>query len=219
MFQWKDFFYYSKSNRVGIILLLILIFAVGIFYVALHKFVPVDPSYVLQTEDMEKDFQTFNDNLTSIPEITNNEDKQEQTKTASKTKKEKLKAGQTIDLNAVSSETLTQIPGIGITFAERIIEYRNALGGFIHLDQLREIKGISMNKYSKILPYIVLKKAHHKFDINQAHLSHPYLNEQQIEAIKSICGNGKIQSVEDLTESEHFTVKDLNRLEPYIRFE
>ncbi len=219
MFRWKDFFYYSKSNRIGITLLLTLIFIVGIFYVAIHKFVPADSSYDLQTETMEEDFSNFENNLISIPEITEHEDKQEQTKTIAKVKPEKLKAGQTIDLNTVSSETLTRIPGIGTTFADRIIEYRNALGGFVSLDQLREIKGISMNKYSKILPYIVLKKAHRKLNINSPNISHPYLNEKQVEAIQSIRQLDKIQSVEILAESEHFTAKDLDRLKPYMRFE
>lgn len=220
MFQWKDFFYYSKSNRIGITLLLILIFIAGIFYVVIHKFIPIDASYVVQTEEMENDFATFEDNLLTIPEITDSSENNETpSKTKPKTKAEKLKEGQTIDLNAVSSETLTQIPGIGETFAERIIEYRNALGGFVSLDQLREIKGISMNKYSKILPYIILKKAHRTFNINQPNLSHPYLTEEQMNAIKSIRSSKRIQSLEDLTESEHFTAKDLDRLEPYMVFE
>lgn len=222
MFRWKDFFYYSKGNRIGITLLLILLFVIGIFYVVLHKFVPLDPSYITQTEEMEKDFNTFQESLISIPKVTDEdslEDTSIPTKKTSKAKPEKLKDGQTIDINAVSTQTLTRIPGIGETFAERIIDYRNALGGFIRPDQLREIKGITMNKYSKILPYIVLKKSHRTFNINTASISHPYLNEQQIEAIKAIRMSNKIQSVEDLAESEHFTAKDLERLEPYIRFE
>lgn len=222
MFRWKDFFYYSKGNRIGITLLLILIFVVGIFYVVLHKFVPLDPSYIAQTEEIEKDFNTFQESLISVPEVTDedsHENNSTPTKKSSKANPEKLKDGQTIDINAVSAQTLTRIPGIGETFAERIIDYRNALGGFIRLDQLREIKGITMNKYSKVLPYIVLKKPHYTFNINTASVAHPYLNEQQVEAIKAIRMSNKIQSVEDLAESEHFTAKDLERLEPYIRFE
>lgn len=222
MFRWKDFFYYSKGNRIGIILLLILLFVVGIFYVVLHKFVPLNPSYIAQTEEMEKDFNTFQESLISVPEVTDedsHENNSTPTKKSSKAKPEKLKDGQTIDINAVSAQTLTRIPGIGETFAERIIDYRNDLGGFIRLDQLREIKGITMNKYSKILPYIILKKPHYTFNINTASVAHPYLNEQQVEAIKAIRLRNKIQSVEDLAESEHFTAKDLERLEPYMRFE
>lgn len=220
MFHWKDFFYYSKNERIGILLLLVLICVAGIFYVLLHRFIPLDPSYVAQTEVVKKEIETFESNLISVPTITDNHAYEEDipAKKTPRTKPEKLKEGQTLDLNAVSAQTLTRIPGIGDTFAERIIEYRNNLGGFIRLDQLREIKGITMNKYSKILPYVVLKRPHRTFDINRVSLSHPYLNEQQVEAIKTIRLSNKIESVEDLAQSEHFTANDLDRLKPYIRF-
>lgn len=222
MFQWKDFFYYSKSNRIGIILLLILITITGLFYVAIHKFVPLDPSYVAETEEMVKDFTVFEESLITIPEV-NDENIDSLTavqnpKKVTKVKTEKLKDGQTIDINAVSTQTISRIPGIGKTFAERIIEYRNALGGFVKLDQLREIKGITINKYSQVLPYIVLRKKHRTFNINRATLSHPYLNEQQKNAINELRSKSKIESVEDLAESEYFTAKDLDRLIPYLDF-
>lgn len=222
MFQWKDFFYYSKNNRIGIILLLILITITGLFYVAIHKFVPLDPSYVAETEEMVKDFAAFEENLIQVPEVTDEDTDNlnivQNPKKTTKVRQEKLKDGQTIDINAVSAETFTRIPGIGKTFAERIIEYRNVLGGFVRSDQLREIKGITMNKYSQILPYIVLRKKHRTFNINRATLSHPYLNEQQAEAIKELRSKGKIKSVEDLAENEYFTAKDLDRLIPYLDF-
>lgn len=213
MFKWKDFFYFSKGDKIGIILLLILIAVSGIFYVALHKFVPPDDSYIVETEQIEKDFVQFEQQLEVIPAITDDENEEDAAPIKTKTpraKLTKLQDGQTLDINAVSAKTLTRIPGIGDTFAERIIEYRNALGGFVHLEQLREIKGITMNKYSQILPYIVLKKKHKMFNINASELSHPYLNEEQVKAIKTI------HSLDELTNNEHFTIKDVERLRPYL---
>lgn len=46
-----------------------------------------------------------------------------------------------IELNTTDSATLVKLYRIGPTMAGRIIEYRNKLGGFLHLNQLMEIYG------------------------------------------------------------------------------
>ena len=51
-------------------------------------------------------------------------------------------AGPKPSLGTVSAEQLEELDGIGPTLAERIIEYRQAHGGFRSLDELREVEGI-----------------------------------------------------------------------------
>lgn len=55
-----------------------------------------------------------------------------------------------IDLNRADKELLTTLAGIGEKLAVRIIEYRCQEGSFQSVDQLKEIKGISENKFEKI---------------------------------------------------------------------
>jgi|GEM_PF-2245379 len=60
-----------------------------------------------------------------------------------------------VDINTADKKTLMTIPGIGAVFSERIIEYREIRGRFISIHELKEIEGITENKFEKIKPYIV----------------------------------------------------------------
>lgn len=223
MFRWKDFLYFSKGDKVGISLLMILIVVSGIFYVYLNKLSPIDPSYIAQSEQLEHDFIKFEESLIPAEIVTESlplADIDNAPSRSKNTKKDlsKLTDGQTLDINVASATTLTRIPGIGETLAKRIFEYRTALGGFVDLNQLQEIKGITSNKLSKILPYIIIQKKHKRISINKSNLAHPYLSEQQTESIYSLRSEKIIESIDELADSDYFTAKDMERLEPYLDF-
>ena len=223
MINWKDFLYYFKDNRVAIILLMVLICISGGVSMYLNNFSSVDLSYYNQENSVQKEFIEFEENLTETQIVENDStdikpDKPKSNKNVSK----KLELGQTIDINTASATTLTRIPGIGDTFAERIVEYRNALGGFHSPEQLCETKGITTKKYSQILPYIQIKKSLRKININTIPLeklsSHPYFNEVYIEIIRKLREEGKITAISQLAKNENFKAKDLERLKPYISY-
>lgn len=61
-----------------------------------------------------------------------------------------------ININTASAEELTQLPGIGTTYAERIVEHREKYGPFLRIDEIKNIKGISDSRYEKIKNYITV---------------------------------------------------------------
>ena len=60
-----------------------------------------------------------------------------------------LFAGQAVDINTANKETLMSLSGIGESFAERIIEYREQNGGFKTIQELTNIRGIGQTLVEK----------------------------------------------------------------------
>jgi competence protein ComEA len=58
--------------------------------------------------------------------------------------------GAKLHLSTASAEQLDQIDGIGPTLAERIVEYRDAHGGFRSLQQLAEVEGIGEKRLATL---------------------------------------------------------------------
>lgn len=61
-----------------------------------------------------------------------------------------------IHLNNATANDLDKLPGIGPTLSERIIDWRNANGGFKSIDDLRRIGGIGDKLFAGIKPLVAL---------------------------------------------------------------
>ena len=93
-----------------------------------------------------------------------------------------------VDLNTVDSTTLVELPQIGGYMASRIIEFREKLGGFVNMKQLRDVKGMDSTRFATIQPYIIIGEVEiQKVDVNRADFKtlvhHPYLNYEQVKRI------------------------------------
>lgn len=65
---------------------------------------------------------------------------------------------QKVNINEANKEKLEELPGIGPSIAQKIIEYRNQIGKFTSIEQLLEVSGIGEAKYAKIKDSVVVKK-------------------------------------------------------------
>lgn len=59
-----------------------------------------------------------------------------------------------LNLNTATSEQLITLPGIGPSYAERILEWRNKNGNFTSIDQLLQIKGIGEKRLEELRPLL-----------------------------------------------------------------
>ena len=73
-----------------------------------------------------------------------------------KTKEEQKQVVQ-VNINTATAEELSKVlTGIGMSKAQKIIEYREKFGPFISLDQLKEVSGIGQATLDKNLGKITL---------------------------------------------------------------
>jgi competence ComEA-like helix-hairpin-helix protein len=130
-----------------------------------------------------------------------------------------------VDINTADTTELIRINGIGIAFAKKIVGYRKLLGGFVKVDQLKEIYGMTLERYEKIAPFCrignfnVIKILVNKSSISRLS-AHPYLRFYKAKALyekKMIMG--KIKNILDLHDIPEFTQDDIEKVTPYLSFE
>lgn len=74
-----------------------------------------------------------------------------------------------VDLNTADSTLLVELPQIGSYMASRILDFRDKLGGFVDMEQLRDVKGMDSTRFATIQPYLKLGEAEiRKIDVNRA---------------------------------------------------
>lgn len=61
-----------------------------------------------------------------------------------------------LDINLATEQQLKFIPRVGDTMSQRIVQYREHLGGYTSLEQLMEIKGIGENVYNHLSQYLII---------------------------------------------------------------
>lgn len=93
-----------------------------------------------------------------------------------------------VEINTADSVKMVSIPGIGKILSQRILKYREKLGGFSSPEQLKEIYGIQEERFDQIKDYILVDTLKIiKLNINELSAKelskHPYLNTFQSQAI------------------------------------
>lgn len=135
----------------------------------------------------------------------------------------KLPAGSTVDINHADTTLLKQIPGIGSVYARKIVNYRESLGGFVHISQIEEIDGLP---HGIAVWFRIASDAEgsvRRINVNRADFKtlvhHPYLSYEQTKAIVNLRQRtSHLRGWSDFKGSTLFTDNDFARLQPYFSF-
>jgi len=136
----------------------------------------------------------------------------------------KAKPGEIIELNSADSAKLTEVRGIGPSFAVRIVRYRGRLGGFYHKEQLKEIYGVDSIKYAEIKDQVSVDPRNVKLiNINTISFDQlrifPYLGYKQVNAIVQYrAQHGNYASIADMKNIAILDEGILRKIEPYLNF-
>lgn len=109
-----------------------------------------------------------------------------------------------IDINKADTTELISLPGIGSRLANRIISFRNKLGGFYSIEQVSETFGLADSVFQKIKNHLQLSTdSWEKLDLNSSTIeelkAHPYIRYQLANAIILYRNqHGKFNNIEEL---------------------
>jgi len=129
-----------------------------------------------------------------------------------------------VELNGADTCELKMIKGIGSGCAKRIIRYREALGGYVNKNQLKEVWGMTDSLYNKLKGHLKADSLEiKKIVVNRAGIdklrNHPYLNFYHAKAIYELRRNkGRLNSVDDLKDVPEISKEVLEKIAPYLDF-
>jgi len=176
--MFKDFFYFTRGERGGIYVLcslIILMFSINfclptrsteeekmLSYLSNQKTDSVSSDTT--NRHVYSDLSTTNSTSpttpkqrkhSSTPTPVNN-----QPYTNNYTKKKSSFSYDTVrvELNSADTTELKRLRGIGSVLSARIVKYRNKLGGFSSVEDLKNVYGLSDETYQSILPHVWIKK-------------------------------------------------------------
>ena len=133
------------------------------------------------------------------------------------------KAAEKFDLNNADTSQLKKIYGIGDKLSMRILKYRDALGGFVDMDQLKEVYGLDSLVIGRLIENSTIQNEFQpkKININTASekqlSTHPYLKKMAKSIVSYRFQHGNFTAVEDIRNVGSIDEKSIQRIIPYLK--
>lgn len=241
--MWKDWFFYTRSQRRVIVLLLIILVLLLFLLVGekankdkveivAEPLLIADSLYCKIEKERQEHERNYKNRTYRKNEWTAFEKKKSPDTVVYEVRKpkkdslrfprqEKYSSGIVIDVNSADTSILKKIPGIGRVISKNIVSYRNRLGGFYDVGQLLEVKYVD----STLLVWFQVKSdVFRKINVNKASIeelrSHPYMDFHKAKAIVDFRRKrGRISGMSQISMFKEFSDEDISRLSHYFTFE
>ncbi len=138
-------------------------------------------------------------------------------------KKIEKKENPITDINTADFEDWQNLIGIGPYYADKIMGYREKLGGFVSVDQILETNGLPDSVKQSILPALRTSDIFRKIKINSLSTKemamHPYITWKEANAINNYRKqHGPFKSRTDLEKMLALQPGFIDRIIPYLDF-
>lgn len=137
----------------------------------------------------------------------------------------RMKKDTVVCLNSCDTTDLMYIRGVGHYTAVRILAYGESLGGYVDVEQVREIAELSSERWDSIVPHLsVCGDSVRKLRVNHMGIQqlkrHPYVGFSRAQEIYELRRmRGRLNGWEDLRNAKSIDENDRRRLEKYLSFE
>jgi len=156
------------------------------------------------------------------PYIRIQSDRKPQGEGASQAYQQPVPLPQSIPLNKADAAALKALPGIGDVLSQRIVAFREALGGFYDVEQLREVYHLPDSTYRKIHTCFLLDTSLiEQVSLNQATYRdlyrHPYLRPYAGHLIKLREEQGTFTKIRQIRQISLINEQRYRKIAPYLR--
>ncbi len=130
-----------------------------------------------------------------------------------------------VDINTADTLKLMEVRGIGPFYSKEIVKHREALGGYVSVEQLMEIYGMDKERFESLRRHFTIKDTIiQKININEADfgdmIRHPYFDRSLVNNLLQIREqHGKFQAIEDIKKSHLVDEEVFTLITPYLSVE
>ena len=129
-----------------------------------------------------------------------------------------------VDINKATVEEWQMLRGIGPYYSKKIVKFREALGGFVSVEQIGDTYNLPDSVFQKIKPYLQPSPILRKLNINTATIDelkmHPYIKWQDARVIVNYRKqHGDYQSPKDIEKILAFDAAYVEKILPYLSVE
>lgn len=128
------------------------------------------------------------------------------------------------DLNQADTTALKSVYGIGSKLANRIIRFRDRLGGFVKQEQVKEVYGLNSTVTAQLfnVAFIAEDFTPRKINLNTADETefsgHPYIKKSVAKAIVVYrFQHGKFSDIEQLKNLTLIGAEEMEKIRPYLK--
>ncbi|MCD7937218.1 MAG: helix-hairpin-helix domain-containing protein [Tannerellaceae bacterium] len=220
--QWKNLFYFSHGERRALTLLLFLLTGGWILLNYPNLLGKNDPGKENPLSVIPDTIRGLHNPVRVQEKRTVNTDGKAPSKHPY-SRQEKYPVGTIIELNTADTTILKKVPGIGSVFANRILKYRDLLGGFYCVEQLAEVYGIDAEKFATLHSWFCTDPAIiQKINLNTVSREdlqrQPYISFKQAGILINLRKQRELTGWEDFILLPEFPEEERKRLAPYFTF-
>lgn len=127
-----------------------------------------------------------------------------------------------LNINIATAQELEFLSGLNKKLAIRIISYRDKLGGFVSIDQYKEVYGLSAHLQCRLMKQTTIQKKYRPKQLSLNHssfkklIAHPYISPAIAKAIVDYRNKTKFTTIDAIQKLPGYHLNWAKKMMPYL---